>query len=338
MPITHIHTYLVHPTKGSTNPPETGGTEVGRSGKMFDLLEGIYDRSETECDIAISFNHAASGNQQNDCRDLILTYLQGPTVRRGQHIAKRLADATTHRSHLGLLFLIAGQEGFDHKIVVSRFPADSGILAEESAGGLSVEFLEKVFMKSAKSYKSVMYRHRSFNTGFWEGKATDKQVNSLDISIPNYWIAEFLDSDFRTTSAAGTRRLANAIKEAGKKATRASVKSEIAAAATLATGFAGRKLSAKGFVRSLALSQAAQDAIYAELKSGVVDETFQFDAAEFGRVISYRSVELDNGGMLTAEVGDFDGVFQRQQLKDGDRIRFSTEGKIVSEKLGKAKQ
>jgi len=35
-----------------------------------------------------------------------------------------------------------GAEKGETKIVVSRFPADSGILAEEREKGLSVEFLE----------------------------------------------------------------------------------------------------------------------------------------------------------------------------------------------------
>ena len=338
MPITHIHTYLVHPAKGSGSPPSIGGAVVALSGKMFDLLKSIYDRSENECDIAISFNRAITGAQQNDCRNLVLTYLQGPTVVRGRHIANRLAAVTTNRSHLGLLFLIAGQEGLDYKIVVSRFPADSGILAEEDSSGLSVEFLEKVFMKNAKSYKAVMYRHRSFSTGFWEGKATDKQVNNSETDIPNYWIAEFLDSDFRTTSAAGTRRLAIACRDAARKFDTSSVKSEIAAAATLATGLAGQRLSVRQFAARIGLSQAAKTAIFSELKPTIVDETFQLDAGEFAKIIAYRSIELDNGGMLTAEAAAFDNVFHRQQAgSSGGPVRFSTEGKIVSEKLGKAR-
>lgn len=305
---------------------------------MFDLLKGIYDKSENECDIAISFNRAATGAQQNDCRDLILTYLQGPNIARGRRIANRLAAVTTHRSHLGLLFLIAGLEGLDHKILVSRFPADSGILAEEDASGLSVEFLEKVFMKNAKSYKAVLYRHHSFSAGFWEGKATDKQVNSSETDIPNYWIAEFLDSDFRTTSAAGTRRLAVACRDAIRKSTISSIRSEIAAAATLATGLAGQRLSVRRFAARVGLTSAAQTAIFSELKPAIVDETFQLDANEFGKIIAYRSIELDNGGMLTAEAAAFDNVFQRQEAgRSGSRVRFSTEGTIVSEKFSKAK-
>jgi hypothetical protein len=37
------------------------------------------------------------------------------------------------------------------------------------------------------------------------------------VQLSNYWIAEFLNSDFRTTSAAGTRRLAVALRAAAKK-------------------------------------------------------------------------------------------------------------------------
>ena len=70
----------------------------------------------------------------------------------------------------------------------------------------------------------------------------------------------------------------------------------------------------------------------------MIDETFQLDASEFAKIIAYRSIELDNGGMLTAEVAAFDNVFQRQQVGSAEsRVRFSTEGKIISEKLGKAK-
>ena len=53
--------------------------------------------------------------------------------------------------------------------VMSRFPADSGILAEQTAKTLNVQFLEKIFMKSATSYKSAVYTGAS-PSDFWEGR------------------------------------------------------------------------------------------------------------------------------------------------------------------------
>jgi hypothetical protein len=169
LPIEHIHTFLVHPGKGEEAPPQIGGTAVELDGKLFGLLESVYSKSDRECSTDISFNRSADGRQQNPCRDLIVEYLGGPTVVRGRHIAERLEKVTTHRSGLGLLFLIAGKEDGDYKIVISRFPADSAILTDEDRQRLTVEFLERVFMRSATAYKAALYRDSSLASGFWIG-------------------------------------------------------------------------------------------------------------------------------------------------------------------------
>lgn len=337
LPITYIHTYLVHPSKGEAAPPPIKGSALPLTGAMFRILQEVYNRSDQECDVAISFNRDSTGAQRNDCRDLIVAYATAPTVDAGRTIAMRLAAHTDHRPRLGLLFLMVGQEGLEHKVIISRFPADSAISAEEDGEGLNVAFLERVFMKNAKSYKAVLYRHRSLATGFWEGSAIDKQMNDSDVKVSRYWINDFLDSDFRTTAEAGTRRLAVACRSAARKSNDTAVKSEIAAAVTLAAGQNGQRLSARGFADSLRLSEAARAAIFAEIKPHLLDESFQFSAEEFGRQVAYRSIELDNGGMLTAETAEFDRIFASEVINQAEgTVRYSTEGRIVREKLNKA--
>ena len=146
---------------------------------------------------------------------------------------------------------MAGKEGREHKIVISRFPADVGILAEESERALTVEFLERVFMKRATTYKAAAYQHTSLAAGFWLGRAVDKQINSDMVQLSNYWIAEFLDSDFRTTAAAGTKRLAVALRDAARKTGDVTVKREIAAAVTLGQSLDGQRLTIKEFSKSI---------------------------------------------------------------------------------------
>jgi hypothetical protein len=338
LPITHIHTYLVHPAKGLDELPGMGGAPVDLNGKTFDLLKGIYDRSDNECDIDISFNRSSTGAQQNPCRDLLLNYVNGPTLARGRRIAERLAKVTTHRSHLGLLFLIVGTEGLGHKAIISRFPADSGILAEENSEALSIEFLERIFMKSAKSYKAVLYKRNSPTDGFWTGKAVDKQLNNPEVELSGYWITEFLDSDFRTTSAAGTRRLAVAIAEAAREVAQITLKSELVAAATLAAGFDRQRLTIRSFANQVGLSQDAKRALFSKVKPATLDENFQLSAEEFIRLTAYRTVELDTGGLLIAETKSFERVFQKEVIDQRtETVRYSAEGKIVSEKVGKSK-
>ncbi len=339
MPIEHIHTYLVHPGKGSSSPSRIGGTSVKLSGKLFKLLSGIYSNSDSECDTDISFSPSLSGDQINPCRDLIINYMSGPTIDLGRRIAERLEKVTTNRSGLGLLFLIFGRENLKYKIVISRFQADNAILAEENREDLSVKFLERVFMKSARAYKAVAYQDSSLEFGMWVGKAVDKQINSRVVQLSNYWIAEFLDSNFKTTPAAGTRRLAVTLRAAAKKSADVGVKTEIASAVTLARSLKGKKLSIKEFVEKFGLSDEARAMIFHEVPiPGVIEERFEFDLKEFKAQVAYRSVELNSGATLTAQSSEFDKVFSRENLDEaGNKVRFSTEGRVVGEKLGKAR-
>lgn len=332
MPIQHIHTYLVHPNKNSAGPVQTNGAAVVLNGKLFELLQGVYLKSDRECDIDITFRPTPAGVQQNDCRDLVCTYLANPTLEGGRAIAERLAMNTDGRSGLGLLFLIGGKEAADHKIVISRFPTDNAIYVEDDPQKMAVEFLERVFMKNKASYKAVTYHGPSIPGGFWSGRAIDKQLNGEQQS--NYWILDFLASEFTVTPAAGTRRLALSIRNAAKKGG-LDVKHELAAAATLAAGLAGQRLSINEFGDRFGLSQVTKEAIAKELRNPRLgEERFQFDLTEFSSLIAYKSIELSNGGMLTAPFSEFDDVFRQETVVgEPEQVRFITEGAIVNENL-----
>ena len=332
MAITHIHTFLV-PPKSQEGAGEIGGAAVPLEGKLFDLLMGIYEKSDNQSHIDISFDQGPGGAQQNDARALILAYLADATVERGRHIAMRLQSVTDGRSKLGLLFLIKGQEGADHKIVLSRFPADNGILADMDPAGLTVAFLEKVFMKNSHSYKAAAYQGPSLLAGFWQGQAVDRQVGDPVARLSDYWIKGFLASDFRTTAARGTRSLASALKFA--TTTVADVKSKRAAtaAATLAGGLDGQAMSITDFQQRFNLPADVRKAMNQALKTPqTANEQFIFNADEFARQVAFRSVELDSGVILTAQNGDFDSVFEQEDLGDGN-VRFTTTGHVVGERL-----
>jgi hypothetical protein len=268
-----------------------------------------------------------------------MEYLKAPTLDNGGAIAKRLEQFTTFRSGLGLLFLIAGNEGAEHKLVISRFPAGSAILVEENSRSLSVEFLERVFMKSAHSYKAAAYRGTSLRAGFWTGRAIDKQISNPAVQVSNYWIAQFLESDFQTTSAAGTRRLAVVLRDAARTASDVSVKSEIAAAVTLAGVLKGEATSILDFQQHFGFSDAARQAIGRRIKrDDTVTEKFVFDLDEFSNHVAYRSIELDNGAILTASAKNFADVFHREPIgSDKERSRYWTEGRVESERLNKSR-
>jgi hypothetical protein len=333
MPVQHIHAFVVHPKKGSTEATQVNGIAIKLEGKMFDLLQSIYAKSEQECDVGITFT-PTEGKQQNVCRDLICTYLEDPTLPNGRAIAERLELHTDGRSGTGLLFLIAGKEARDYKIVIPRFPTDNAIYVDEDPRKLTVEFLDRVFMKHKTSYKAVAYRAPSLCAGFWSGLAIDKQLNNPGGEVSNYWIADFLASQLTTTAAQGTKRLATALRMAAQKS-ELGVKREIVSAATLAANLGGERLSINDFIKRFNLSQAARSAIASELRTPrLANESFRFDASEFNNIIAFKSVELSNGGTLTAPSANFDEVFEQERVVgDGGEVRFCTQGRVINEKL-----
>lgn len=92
-------------------------------------------------------------------------------------------------------------------------------------------------------------------------------------------------------------------------------------------------------VQRLGLSEAATAALEASFpRVELMEEMFQFDREEFQRNAPYRAVELDNGGLLIAENARFNQVFN-EEIGDADerRVRYITEGRVVDERLRKAK-
>jgi hypothetical protein len=330
-----ILSYLVPAGKGQEEPEEVSGTPVPLSGNLFNMLSGVFEKSESECKVPIRF--VTSGTQQNDVREEVCALLRNPTLPKGQRLAQRLRDVSTAKSALGLLFLLIGQDGPIHKIVIARFPADTGVLAERQPGSLRVAFVEQIFMKTAKTYKAALYKGKSLESGFWDGNVADRQIAASQDQVAHYWIREFLQSDLKTTSKAGSKRLATALKEASKVADTLQTKHELLAAIALTPNFYGRTVSIRDLSTRLNLSVSARKAIESQFNNDeLLTDTFVLDSDEFQRHAAFAMVELDQGAMMTAPAERFDKCFKREQIDGTDlqpRFRFTTEGQIVDERL-----
>lgn len=336
MAITSLHAFLIHPGKHSADAPLPSGKELAQAGELYDLLESIFSAAPDKRDFDITFTPAAGGVQQNACRDLLVGYQQSPTLQTGLLIAQRLQGATDNRSGMGLLFLICGTHGLLHRLVVSRFPAHEGILAQVEGGGLDVAFLKEVFIKNMSAYKALQIEHQNPLAGFWNAMATDRQAGGSAENISNYWITDFLAARFTDTSEWGTRRLAEALRKAAKVSPNLDVKSEIASAASLAAGaFAGQQTSIDAFCQHFGFSNATRETVINQLpKAALAGNVFVFSANEFKEKIPYRTVEMDNGAILSAPSGDFDAVFEVRKKADS-KVEYATTGRVSDQRMVK---
>lgn len=327
-----VDSYLVHPGRGLENPPLISGTRVDKKGQLHRMLTDVFDRADTECRIDIAFNSTA-GKQDNECRDDLLAYFRKPDGANGHKVASRLQDATGNRSGIGLLFLMCGKQQGYHKLVIARFPADEGVLAEQDGSKLSIAFVERVFMRSAKAYKSVVYKTPTLAGTIWRGKAVDRQIDGPK-EISQYWIDTFLMSGLTTLGATGSRRLATAIRTAVKSAP-PELRDELVAAARLVPNRDGKSGSARQVLKRLQVSEDAIELVTKNMgRADLMDDVFAMNADEFSAHTQYRSVKLDNGALLSAETADFDAVFETQEVSEG-RIRYATEGRVLEQRLSK---
>jgi hypothetical protein len=230
---------------------------------------------------------------------------------------------------------MAGDHGLQKRLVVSRFPTDQAVLADLSSDGLNVEFLEQVFIKRLSSYKALLVEHQVPKNGFWKGVATDRQAGQSGEHISEYWLKEFLDADFSETPAAGTRRLARALKDAVKANPSLSVKTEIAHASSLApAALAGKSLTIDEFCHHFGFSIAARETIKSQLpKPSLFGKKFQFDSSEFKVIAPYRTVEMNTGAILTAPSDSFEKVFRRETI--GQDVEYTTRGRVSDQRLAR---
>lgn len=338
MNISAAHSYLVQPAKHVDPQPTVSGTAVPLRGALFDMLDELCRRAPTECQIEVVFRLDADGGQENKCRVALEAYLSDPSLENGRVIAQRLQRVTTKRSGLGLLFLAAGIIGDrELALVISRFPAEQGVVAQEDAERLDVEFIERVFMKNAKAYKSALYQTTSVAAGFQEGRAVDRQLSGPR-ELSQYWIGEFLESELRTTSAFGSRRLGEALRAAVNGTSDQMLKRELVSAASLLRNQHGRTRSARAFLTRLGVSEPAIRAIEGGFgRAELMDESFQFDREVFQEHVSYRMVELNTGAMLMADDDRFDEVFHIEPLVAEEQVRYTTEGTVVDQRYRKRK-
>jgi hypothetical protein len=335
MSLDTVDSFLVQPARGQTNHTQQPGTRVPKNGRLFSMLGEVFDRSARECRIDIVFR-SDLGQQQNECQALLMQHLRKPRGRHALELAQRLAERTGGRSGLGLFFIMHGKVDGGHRLVLARFPADQGVLAEQKAQSLKIDFIEKVFMKSANAYKSVVYSTPRLDVEVWHGKAIDKQINGPR-EVSEYWIGDFLDSHFATTGSAGTRRFGDAIRRAARETDSEDTRAKLIAAAQLIPQRDGKTVSARGLLNTLGVPDDGVLAVERAMgRAELMDEQFQLSAEVFAAAATYQSVELDNGAVLMAETRRFGDVFRIHNVSEG-RVQYSTEGKVIDQRLRKQK-
>jgi len=328
-----IFSFLVPVGKNIKEDIDIYGSEVPLEGNLYlTLNEKIVKNINKECDIPISFI-PENGKQKNEVRNILVEFLKTEAIDVGKLLAKRLCGFTSKISGNGLLFLIITNENKYKNLIISRFPVESGLSTNIEKSKLNIEYLENIFMKNSNYYKATIYSGESYDSDFWEGLAVDKQINRKKRELADYWIKDFLKSQFRITSKTGTSFLATSLKESITKCKDVNSKNKLLSVAILAENLNGKAISVNSFCNKYSLPDNLKDIITKSLPTPEIAEIkFEFNLDEFKSILAYTTIYLDNEAVLSAPSFAFHDVWEMENDQN-DKVRFSTYGQIVNEKI-----
>jgi hypothetical protein len=153
--------------------------------------------------------------------------------------------------------------------------------------------------------------------------------------LADYWIRDFLHSDFKITAKTGTKQFALAVRAASATIKDEKDKAQLVSAAQLLPNLQGQPISVNEFVKKYSLPKSIGDAIIKNLPNEqMANAVFKFDTEEFDKHVKYTSKELNSGAILTAPSGKFDECFTTTKIDDTDgQVEFTTRGRVVNERL-----
>ena len=336
---TSILSYLVQPNKGAEPIIEPIGSNVPVFEKIGALLCRLADEAEDECDIPIIFSIGEDGTKFNEMHNLVIKFCGNHSMENGEVIATRLSLSTSKNSGQCLLFLIHSIDNQKNvKLVMSRFPAEFGILAENADEKLQLEFVEQVFMKSHDRYKAAIFKGKPVVDSLWIGKATDTQTRNRFEELANYWVYDFLNCAYKDTSALGTKRFAVALKKAVKSTTDSQTRAELVFLAQQASNFNLESLSIDKILDFFAVSDDARSQISQHLPNSATSHAeFIFNREEFLKNVRYTSLALDTGVIITAPSEKFSELVNSKNMsQNGElQIEITLHGKIIDQNLRK---
>jgi hypothetical protein len=331
MKIEKIFCYYIAPV---SEEQELKRIDIDHNGKLFISLQKTFEKAEKECNLPIVFR-PEKGTQKNEVRNLILNIIDKPSIKSSDPLMERLAKFTNNKSGAGLVFIIIGKHGRLTKLLISRYKAEEAIIAEAEAENLNVELIDNAYIKKANTYKGALYIGSNKSKDFWKGSVIDKQANDPMKEVSDYWIKDFLDSEFELTPQRGSKIIANAFKQAVNHEKNLDIKQELLSATIGLKGLNGNISTIEDLIKNSNMSKEAINSITEVFDTPeLLKIGFVFDHSEFKKIANYKAVFLDNGGIIIAEADNFQKIIIQTTVNESDKIEsFSTQGKVINESI-----
>lgn len=330
--------------------PDDFADPLGGQLSIKATLRGALDRSLSAAQesgnlsqVVLNVNPTPGGERSSLVRDAIkgLAFGRMPVARGAAlELARQLSRAMDERSPECLLLAAAyNDSGSEERQVAAWiFPQDEAF--RFSPGGNSnsaIELLNDIFSRTSGLRKMALFGGKDIESHFLSGQVLDYQQGRAD-DVSDFWIERFLDATPAITPAAGTKVLAEALRNASKAPDLSlEERRQVHAAALAVYTMPQSHLSLEG-VASQFLTGKAKEAFLATAENEETrTSTFKLDRDALQQRLNVRSFQLTDDVWVSApidQVGDGKVVqLSEQSSGDGSGERLRVEADVLEDRL-----
>jgi hypothetical protein len=305
-------------------------------------LRGAEERGNLT-QVVLNVDPVPGGERSSLVRDAVRRLaFSTPAVGRAAalELARQLSRAMDERS-LECLLLVAAykEQGNDGRQVAAWiFPQDEAFRFSPGGNANSdIELLTDIFSRTSGLRKMALFVGKDIKSHFLTGQVLDYQQGRRD-DVSDFWIERFLDAKLAITPAAGTKVLAEALRNASKASDLTIVERRQVHAVALALHTMPQdSLSLEGVANQF-LTGKAKEVFLATAEN---DETrtsiFKLDRAALQQRLKVRNFQLPEDVWVSApidQVGDGKVVQLAEQTAGDDTVeRLRIEADVLEDQL-----
>ncbi|MFA5837482.1 MAG: hypothetical protein WC837_11065 [Bellilinea sp.] len=334
MDLFRVHAFTVDPSRTSEEdiPPQGGAVAI--TPDLQDSFALIYTAAKFDNQAVVDFDVDVNpAIRTNDVRDAIMQYAfagDEPANRAATGIALRLAAVMDFRSKPNLFVLTALREQDKRFVILWMFPRDVAFKLTTNNGGANLEVLKDIFSQTSLFRKAAKFEGRNLRTDFLSGHIIDFQSSSDSLSIAEFWMVRFLQCKFALAGEAGSRLLADALRDAIDVAETMAEKEQLFAA-IVSLRNSPRSRWSLAEIADAHLQGTIREAFLSAIPNRTsMVSTFDLNREVLDTTLKFRIFSLDTGVFVSSP---FSEVGRSVSLEGDDERRLECRGTVMDQKV-----
>lgn len=306
MDLFRVHAFAVDPSRTLDHESVPNGGEIGITQTLVQAFARNYAAAKFDQRAIVDFN-VDPDTRTNDFRDAILRYaFEDDQVANeaASTIAIMLSEAMDLRSKPNLFVITSLREDDRRRVVLWIFPRDTAFQFTSGNGGPALQVLTDIFSQTSRLRKAAIFEGRNLRTNFLSGRVLDFQTSYKALDIADFWIVRFLQCTFGLVGEAGSRLLADALREATDESGTMTEKEQLFAA-IMAIRNSPRNRWSFSEIADTYLQGPPRDAFLNAIPNEATRvSTFELDRVVIDSILRFRIFSLNTGVFVSSPLDE----------------------------------